>query len=254
MKSIILVGGLGSRLGEITNIVPKPMVKIGSKPILLHIMKYISKFNLNDFYLALGYKSEVIIEYFLKFREINSDFSINLKTGKIKLYDVLKEDWNIHLINTGLDSMTGGRVKKMKQFIGNETFLLTYGDGLSNIDLNKLIEFHKSHKKLITISAVHPSARFGELDIVDSKVKNFKEKPQTKQGWINGGYFIVEPGFFDYLDSDETILEKEPLEKAAMNGELMAFRHDGFWQCMDTKRDLDYLNNLWTEGKAPWDI
>ena len=252
MKSIILAGGFGTRLGEITNIIPKPMVKIGSKPILFHIMKYISGFNHKEFYLALGYKSEVIIEYFLKFKELHTDFSINMKSGNINTYSNLEEDWNVHLINTGLNSMTGGRVKRMKKFIGNETFLLTYGDGLSNINLEELIKFHKSHKKLVTVSAVHPAARFGELDIVDNKVTSFKEKPQTKQGWINGGYFIIEPEFFDYLKSDDTILEQEPLEKVAKEGELMAFKHEGFWQCMDTKRDIDHLNKLWSKGNAPW--
>ena len=252
MKSVILAGGFGTRLGEITNIIPKPMVKIGSKPILFHIMKYISSFNHKDFYLALGYKSEVIIEYFLKFKQLHTDFSINMKSGDIKTYSNLDEDWDVHLINTGLHSMTGGRVNRMKKFIGNETFLLTYGDGLSNINLEELIKFHKSHKKLVTVTAVHPAARFGELDIINKKVASFKEKPQTKKGWINGGYFIIEPEFFDYLDCDETILEQAPLERAANEGELMAFKHEGFWQCMDTKRDVDHLNKLWSEGNAPW--
>ena len=252
MKTVILAGGLGSRLAEFTNVIPKPMVKIGDKPILWHIMNIFSNYNHKDFYLALGYKSEVIVDYFLNYRSLNSNISIELKTGKINTYQDITEDWKIHLINTGFESMTGGRLKRMKEYIGDETFFLTYGDGISDVNLNSLLDFHKSHKKLVTVTAVHPVARFGEIKITNKKVINFTEKPQTKTGWINGGFFVVEPEFLEYIESDETILEKEPLEKAAEIGELKAFEHEGFWQCMDTKRDMDLLNNLWKNNLAPW--
>ncbi|MCW7472051.1 glucose-1-phosphate cytidylyltransferase [Leptospira levettii] len=252
MKVMILSGGLGTRLSEYTDVIPKPMVPIGGKPILWHIMNHFARFNYNDFYIALGYKAEVVKEYFLNYRSLNSDFSVNLETGKITHYNSPKVDWNVTLVNTGANTMTGGRLLRMKEIIGNETFLLTYGDGLSNVDIDKLIQFHKSHKKMITVTAVHPGARFGELEIQTGRVISFQEKPQTTQGWINGGFFVIEPSFFDLLENDQTILEKSPLETAAKNGELMAYQHEGFWQCMDTKRDRDHLEELFQTGKAPW--
>jgi len=200
----------------------------------------------------LGYKAEVIKEYFLNYSSLNSDFSVNLSNGEVNPHVVEDIDWRVTLINTGIDSMTGGRVKRMRSYINNETFMLTYGDGVSDIDIAALLKFHKSHGKMVTISAVRPNARFGELQIKENKVIAFEEKPQTSQGWINGGYFVIEPEFFELIADDATILEKEPLEKAAAAGELMAFHHDGFWQCMDTKRDLDYLEELWLENNAPW--
>lgn len=253
MKVIILAGGFGTRLSEFTGLIPKPMVPIGGKPILWHIMKTYAKFNHKDFYLALGYKSEVVKDFFLNYRALNSDFSINLGSGKIDSLQLDESvDWNVTLVNTGEKSMTGGRVKRMQKFIGNETCLITYGDGVSNIDIDELVKFHKGHGKMVTVSAVRPTARFGELEIEDNKVISFQEKPQLHDGWINGGYFVVEPSFFDLIKGDETLLEREPLELAAKSGELMAYMHDGFWQCMDTKRDHELLETLFQEDKAPW--
>ena len=254
MKVIILAGGFGTRLSEHTDIIPKPMVKIGGKPILWHIMKSYAHYGHKDFNLALGYKAEVIKEYFLNYSSLNSDFSVNLSNGEVNPHVVEDIDWRVTLINTGIDSMTGGRLKRMRSYINNETFMLTYGDGVSDIDIAALLKFHKSHGKMVTISAVRPNARFGELQIKENKVIAFEEKPQTSQGWINGGYFVIEPEFFELIADDATILEKEPLEKAAAAGELMAFHHDGFWQCMDTKRDLDYLEELWLGNNAPWRV
>mgnify|MGYP000162032557 FL=1 len=254
MKVIILAGGFGTRLSEYTEDIPKPMVTVGGKPILWHIMKTYAKFNHKDFYLALGYKAEMIKEYFLNYRSLNADFSVDLSTGSIEPYQLDDVDWKVTLANTGLKTMTGGRVKRLKSFIGNESFMLTYGDGVSDIDLDALLKFHKSHGKMVTVSAVHPIARFGELNIEDQKVVTFQEKPRITQGWINGGYFIIEPSFFDLIDNDDTILEREPLERVAELGELMAYHHDGFWQCMDTKRDRESLEELWATGNAPWKV
>lgn len=254
MKVIILAGGFGTRLSEYTEDIPKPMVRVGGRPILWHIMNIYSHYGYTNFNLALGYKAEVIKEYFLHYRTLNSDFSIDLKDGSLNYHQTCDSNWNITMVDTGLNSMTGGRVKRMQEFIGDEPFLLTYGDGVSNINITELVNYHKSHGKMITVSAVHPSARFGELDIQDGYVKSFKEKPQTKQGWINGGFMVVQPEFFDLIDNDATILEKEPLEKAASMGELMAYQHDGYWQCMDTKRDRDHLEALWDSDSAPWKL
>ena len=252
MKVVLLAGGFGTRLSEYTETLPKPMVKVGGKPILWHIMKTYAHFGHKDFYVALGYKAEVIKEFFLHYRTMNADFTIDLNTGVINPYQLDEVDWKVTLVETGLESMTGGRVRRMTPYIGNETCLLTYGDGLSDIDLDQLIAFHKSHGKMVTVTAVHPGARFGELEMKGEQVTSFQEKPQTRQGWINGGYFVIEPKFFDLIEGDQTILEREPLERAAQVHELMAFRHKGFWQCMDTKRDLDNLEELWLSGKVPW--
>jgi glucose-1-phosphate cytidylyltransferase len=252
MKVIILAGGFGTRLSEYTDLIPKPMVEVGGKPILWHLMNHYAKYGHNDFYLALGYKAQYVKDYFLKYHTLNSDFSVDLNTGNITSHHSKSIDWKVTLVDTGLDSMTGGRVKRMKKFVGNETCLVTYGDGLSDINIHDLTKFHKEHGKMVTVSAVHPSARFGELEIDNNVVKNFQEKPQMTQGWINGGYFVVEPDFFDYIDNDNTVLEKEPLERVAEEGQLMAFKHNGFWQCMDTKRDKDLLESMWVSGNAPW--
>jgi len=215
MKVIILAGGFGTRLSEYTESIPKPMVTVGGKPIIWHIMNTYAKFEHKDFYVALGYKAEAIKEYFLNYRTLNSDFTVDLSNGGIVAHQQDIVDWKVTLVDTGLNSMTGGRVRRIQDFIGNETFLLTYGDGVADVDLDALIKFHKSHKKMVTVSAVHPSARFGELDINNNVVTSFKEKPQVTQGWINGGYFVIEPKFFDLIEGDDTILEKEPLEKVA---------------------------------------
>ena len=248
MKVFLLAGGFGTRLAEYSTIIPKPMVKIGEKPILCLIMKTFANYGYNDFHLALGYKAEVIKDYFLNFYTNNSDFTIDLSSGLVSTHSEKKVDWKISLIDTGLNTMTGGRLKRMKKFINNEPFFLTYGDGLCDVNLDELLLFHKSHGKLVTVTAVHPGARFGELLIDNNEVKFFQEKPQTQKGWINGGYFIIEPGFLDLIENDNTILEKEPLEKASQMGELMAFKHQGFWQCMDTKRDKDNLEVLLKRG------
>ena len=252
MKVIVLAGGFGTRLSEFTESLPKPMVQIGDKPILWHIMNHYAYFGHKDFYVALGYKAEVIKEFFLHYRTLNADFSVDLHTGDVKSHQLDEVDWRVTLVNTGHHSMTGGRVKRMKTYIGNETCMLTYGDGLSDVDLDQLITFHKSHEKMVTVTAVHPVARFGELEIKGEQVTSFQEKPQTGEGWINGGFFVIEPEFFELIEEDKTILEREPLERAAQMGELMAFRHKGFWQCMDTKRDRDKLIEFWNSGKAPW--
>ena len=227
MKVVILAGGLGTRLPEYTYSIPKPMVKINNKPIIHHIMNHYAKYNFKNFYIALGYKGDVIKKYFNK---------------KVK-------DWNINLIDTGKFTMTGGRLKRLKKYLGNETFLMTYGDGISNINLNKLLKFHKKNKKLITLSAVRPPARFGAIKLNGNKVKFFKEKSKLDEGWINGGFFVIEPKFLDFIKNDKTFLEKEPLEKAAKKKQLLAYKHDDFWQCMDTKRDKEYLEKVFKKIK-----
>ena len=251
MKVIILAGGFGTRLSEYTNLIPKPMVTIGGKPILWHIMNTYAHFGHNDFYIALGYKSELIKDYFLNYRALNADFTVDLESGDITHHQVESNNWKVTLVNTGADSMTGGRVKRMQSYIGNEPFLLTYGDGVADINLEELLSFHKDHGKMVTVSAVRPAARFGELEMHGNKVSNFQEKPQLHEGWINGGYFVINPEFFELIDGDTTMLEREPLEKATKAGELMAYKHDGFWHCMDTKRDHELLESLWEQG-APW--
>jgi len=251
MKVILLAGGLGTRLSEYTGVIPKPMVPIGGKPILWHIMQTYAHFGHKDFYVALGYKAEVVKEYFLNYHTFNADFTVDLTSGDVSPHQVGSADWKVTLVNTGDESMTGGRVKRLQKFIGNETFMLTYGDGLADIDLEALLKFHRNHGKMVTVSAVRPAARFGELELDGQRVVSFQEKPQMHQGWINGGFFIIEPEFFESIDGDSTLLEREPLEQATKAGELMAYCHDGFWHCMDTKRDHDLLESMWSKG-APW--
>ena len=251
MKTIILAGGFGTRLSEYTDTIPKPMAIIGGKPILWHIMKKYSKYDLKDFYYALGYKSEVIKDYFFKYSILNSDFTVNLSSADIQLHQVQSEDWNITLVDTGLDTMTGGRIKRLREYIANEPCLVTYGDGVADINISELITFHKKHGKLATVTAVRPQARFGELELEDNSVKSFKEKPQLDQGWINGGFFVIEPEVFDLIQGHQTMFEREPLESLANDNQLMAYKHNGFWKCMDTKRDLENLNQLWDQG-PPW--
>ncbi len=230
MKVVILAGGFGTRLSEYTDTIPKPMVPIGNKPIIEHIMDIYAGYGHKEFYIALGYKGDEIKKYFKNF----------------------KKDWKINLIDTGSDTLTGGRLKRLEKYLSNESFLMTYGDGISNINIDLLIKFHKKHKKMITISAVRPPARFGSLSLNGSDVVNFKEKKQLGESWINGGFFVISPNFFKLIDGDKTVLEKEPLEKVTKLGEIKAFRHEGFWQCMDHKLDKDYLEQLIIEKKAPW--
>ena len=253
MKTVILAGGFGTRLSEYTNLIPKPMVEIGGRPILWHIMNSYSKHGYNDFIIALGYKGEVIKEYFLNYYALNNDFKVDLSNGSIEYINEKKRNWKVTLIDTGSESMTGGRLKRLKKFIGDDTFMLTYGDAVSDIDISKLVNFHQSHGKIGTVTSVRPTARFGELSI-NSKtiVESFEEKPQTTQGWINGGFFVFESKFLDYIDNDLTVLEKEPLSNLSNNKNLTAFKHDGFWQSMDNVRDLNVLNKLWKEKIAPW--
>ena len=253
MKTIILAGGLGTRLSELTEMIPKPMVRVGTQPILWHIMKTYAHFGHKDFYLALGYKSEIIKEYFLNYQSLNNDFTIDMSNGEINSYLDDHTDWRVSLINTGLNTKTGGRVKRLRSYIGNQTFLLTYGDGVSNIDIDSLINFHKSHGKMITLSAVRPPARFGELEFVGNQISKFQEKPQLKEGWINGGFFVINPDFFDLIESDNEMLEREPIERAVKAGQLMAYKHEGFWQCMDTKRDHELLEMMW-KNNPPWAV
>ena len=252
MKVILLAGGFGTRLSEYTENIPKPMIRVGDDPILIHIMRHYAEYGHKEFFLALGYKARVIKEFFLNYKELNSDFLIDMNKGNIKFYNSPKDNWVVSLIDTGIDTLTGGRLKRMKQYINNETFMLTYGDGVGNVNIDKLINYHKSHGKLVTMTAVRPAARFGELTIVDDKITSFKEKPQLEKGWINGGFFVMEPEFLDYIDDDNTMLERTPIEKATSEGQVMAYKHDKFWHCMDTKRDHELLEKLWSSGDRPW--
>ena len=252
MKTVILAGGLGTRLSEMTAHVPKPMVEIGEKPILWHIMNIYASYGFEDFVIALGYKGNVIKEYFLNYRAINSDLSIDLSSGKTEMVGGKKTNWRVNLVDTGLHTQTGGRIKAVKDLIGNETFLLTYGDGVADVDISELLAFHKSHGKLATVTAVHPPARFGGLILEGNQVTEFSEKNQSQEGWINGGFFVLEPEIFQYIRDEHTLWERDPLEKLAAEGQLMAYFHEGFWQPMDTLREQRLLQTLWETGKAPW--
>ncbi len=254
MKVAILAGGVGSRLSEETTIKPKPMVEIGGKPILWHILMHYAHYGYKDFVIALGYKGEVIKKYMVDYCNLNSNLTVNLGTGEVKVHDRFKVDWKVELIDTGIATLTGGRIKRLAPYLGNETFMLTWGDGVSDVNLPELLEFHKSHGKLATLTAVHPTARFGHLELDGNQIVEFSEKPQTKEGWINGAFFVLEPGIFDYIDGDETQWEREPLEGLARDGQLMAYQHNSFWQCMDTLRDKKLLEDLWQGGNAPWKI
>jgi glucose-1-phosphate cytidylyltransferase len=253
MKVGILAGGYGTRLAEETEIKPKPLVEIGGKPILWHIMKSYSHYGYNDFFIALGYKGEMIKKYFIDYSGLQGNISVDMASGQVQRSNLPhKEDWNVHLIETGLKTNTGGRIKRFQPFMGNETFMLTWGDGVSDVNLDDLLKFHKSHGKLATLTTVRPPARYGHLEFDGDRVMEFSEKPQTGEGWINGAFFILEPEVFDYIEGDHTQFEKEPLEGLARDGQLMAYRHTSFWQCMDTLREKHILENYWQSGTAPW--
>lgn len=254
MKVVILAGGLGTRLAEETEVKPKPMVEIGGKPILWHILKHYSHYGFKEFLIALGYKGEVIKRYFLDYYALNGSMTLNLSHGDVQVHHKECEDWLVHLMDTGMDTFTGGRVKRLEPWLNQETFMVTYGDGVSDIDLKNLLHFHKSHGRLATVTAVRPPARYGGLIFEGDLVVEFTEKPQIGEGWINGGFLVFEPGVFKYLERDSTGLEGDALEQLAINGQLAAYRHDRFWQCMDTLRDKRLLEGLWQSGKSPWKV
>ena len=253
MKTVILAGGLGSRLSEETYLKPKSMIEIGGKPILWHIMKLYAAYNLNDFIICLGYKGYLIKEYFANYFLHTSDVTIDIQKNNVKIHQVNSEPWRVTLIDTGEETMTGGRLKRIQKYV-DETFCLTYGDGLSDMNIPASIEFHKKNKLLATVTAVQPAGRFGALKLDKDKVNSFQEKPQGDSSFINGGFFVFELGVFDYIKDDATILEREPLENLSKNGQLGAYRHYGFWQPMDTLRDKNRLEKLWSSGKAPWKV
>ena len=255
MKVVILAGGLGTRLSEETDLRPKPMVEIGGRPILWHIMKIYSSFGFNDFIICLGYKGYVIKEYFTNYFIHNSDLTISLKDNTIEVHNSKCEPWKVTLLDTGLNTQTGGRIKRVQRYIGNETFMATYGDGVGDINIEELLEFHKKHGKYATVTAVQPSGRFGALNIDDKNlVLNFEEKPKGDKAWINGGFFVLEPEIFNYIKGDDTMWEREPLENLAKDGQLVAYKHYGFWKPMDTLRDKRELEELWNSGKPPWKV
>lgn len=254
MKTIILAGGFGTRLTEETTTKPKPMVEIGGRPILWHILKHYAHYGLKEFVVALGYKADVIKRYFLDYADLNGNLTVELSEGQRKVIHRERDEWIVHLEDTGIDTMTGGRIKKLANWVKDETFMVTYGDGVSNVPLDKLLTFHKEQGRLATITAVRPPARFGGLILDSGRVKNFTEKPQAGEGWINGGFIVFEPQVLEMIKGSHSSLEGELLEELSQAGQLSAFCHEDFWQCMDTMRDLKFLENLWSEGKAPWKV
>jgi len=255
MRVVILAGGLGTRLSEETSLKPKPMVEIGAYPIVWHIMNIYAHYEFKRFILALGYKGEIVKDYFIRYHPANSDITVNLCSGEVQYLKTHRRDWEVRMIDTGHKTMTGGRLHRLEpQLRDGGTFMVTYGDGVSDVNIHELLEFHRNHGRIATMTAVRPPARFGTMSFSGDRVLDFKEKPQTQEGWINGGFFVFEPEVFDYLDGDETVLEGDPLERLAADGELMAFRHEGFWQCMDTLRDRNRLQALWESGEAPWKV
>jgi len=253
MKVGILAGGVGSRLSEETVLKPKPMVEVGGKPILWHIMKHYAHYGFREFAIALGYKGEQIKKFFTDYASLSGSLSVDMASGKVDHHDKGDElDWRVHLIDTGVNTNTGGRIKRLEPFVGGETFMLTWGDGVSDIDLRKLVDFHRSHGKLATVTAVHPVARFGQMSLSGAQVLEFSEKPQTTTDWINGAFFVLEPGVFEYIEGDDTAWDYGPMMQLAQDGQLMAYKHESFWQCMDTLREKKLLEDLWASGKAPW--
>lgn len=252
MKTVFLAGGLGTRLAEETVVKPKPMVEIGGRPILWHLMNIYSSAGFNDFVVAAGYKQEVIKDYFRSLYETTNDLTIDFTTGNVEVHVRTALDWRVHVADTGLQTMTGGRIRRLRDVIGDQTFMCTYGDGLASVDIRDLLAFHRKKGRRATVTAVRPPARFGVLDIEGDRVRSFEEKPQTSEGWINGGFFVFEPSIFDRIDGDDTLLEHEPLASLAEDGELSVYKHEGFWHPMDTLRDKRYLEELWAQGSAPW--
>lgn len=252
MKVAILAGGVGSRISEETVAKPKPMVEIGGRPILWHIMMHYTHFGYDEFAIALGYKGEYIKQWMVDYASLQGNLTVDMKTGKVSSSEGSIPDWKVHLEETGADTATGGRIKRLERVIGRERFFLTWGDGVSNVDIANLLDFHKAHGKLMTVTAVRPTARFGHIQFDGDRVVEFSEKPQTAEGWINGAFFVCEPQVFDYIEGDSTQFELEPMMGLARDGQLMAYRHDGFWQCMDTLREKKRLEELWESGKAPW--
>ena len=255
MKVIILAGGVGSRLSEETALKPKPMIEIGGKPILWHIMNIYACYGIDEFIIALGYKGEVIKEYFLNFYALNNDITLDLATGGTVVHDGRQPRWKVHLVDTGASTQTGGRVRRLARWLGEDrTFMMTYGDGVANVDIRALLGFHESHGKLATVTTVRPPARFGGIVFEGERVAQFTEKPQTGEGWINGGFFVLDRKVIDYVEGDQTLWERDPMERLAADGQLMAFRHEGFWQPMDTVRERKMLDDLWASGSAPWKL
>lgn len=254
MKTVILAGGMGTRFAEATDARPKPMIEVGGTPIILHVMNIYGAYGYGNFIVACGYLSQVIKNYFLNYYHLESDLTVSLADGSVEVKNPVRRDWTISLVETGLNTMTGGRLKRLKDWIGNETFMCTYGDGVANIDIEKLMKFHRSHGKLATVTSVHPPARFGNLQTEGNAVLSFAEKDQSVEARINGGFFAFEPAVLDYIDGDHIALEREPLSQLAADGELMAYHHEGFWHPMDMLRDQRYLEQLWVEGKAPWKV
>jgi len=254
LKVVILAGGLGTRLAEETTIRPKPMVEIGGKPILWHIMNIFAAHEFTDFVVACGYKGESIKRYFSNFYLHNADISVDLRKGSVDLHNNRAPNWKIDLIDTGINTQTGGRIAGVRDWLGHKTFMMTYGDGVGDIDIRKLVDFHREHGKLATITAVRPPARFGGLEFNGDQVVRFSEKPQIGEGWINGGFMVLEPEVLNYIEGDDSIFERGPMERLAEDGQLMAYRHEGFWQPMDTLREKQLLEDLWQSGEAPWKV
>jgi glucose-1-phosphate cytidylyltransferase len=252
MKTVILAGGLGTRLSEESATKPKPMVEIGGRPILWHIMRMYAEAGYREFLIALGYRGDVIKKYFLDYHFLQSNLTIDLRRNAVTAHGGDCEDWMVHLFETGQAAQTGGRLLRLRDTLGSDAFFMTYGDGVSSVDLKALLDYHRRHRRLATVTAVRPPARFGGLTFDGERVASFSEKPQVGEGWINGGFFVLEPGVLDYIDGDDSIFERAPLERLAADGQLVAYRHEGFWQCMDTLRDVRYLDSLCEQGVPPW--
>jgi glucose-1-phosphate cytidylyltransferase len=255
MKVAILAGGVGSRIQEETEVKPKPMVEIGGRPILWHIMKIYAHQGLRDFVVALGYKGDYVKRYMVDYASLEGDLTVGMRDGRVEAHgNGERDDWNVALVDTGQTTNKGGRIKRLAPYLGGETFMMTWGDGVADIDLSRLLAFHRAHGKLATLTAVRPPARFGHIELEGDVVTEFSEKPQAREGWINGAFFVLEPQVLDYIEGDDTEWEKEPLERLAADGQLMAYRHEGFWQCMDTLRERKLLEQLWDSGRAPWKV